>query len=640
VALGAVRGAGAAVCTLGDLCPGPTGNCTPSTKLECDSPAIFDLGGRPLVIPVDKAVTVSHGDGAGLLSISGAATLSLGGKILAEGDDGDSGQIVIVSAGPVTLAAGSSINTSADLDGGYIELDADSGDIQANGLLKATAGNNGEGGEVVLAARGGSVTVSGLGINASASGDLSGGGSVELTASADVSLLGPVDITGGDAGELDLDADGSVVTGSDSDIEASAKSAGGLGGSFSFLAGIDVRLAGALTATAPGNDDDGGGLGGEVLIVADTGSVELAGQLDLRGSGPDGEGGSLDLTATLDVTISGPVQASIDGAGFGGSITISAGGRTSLASTLDVSAGDSGGSISVESDDTLTVQGTLNADATGNQGTGGQNTLRACTLLVVHEGEISAIGAGTSPDASNVLRASGQMTISGTLMAGNQNLLEYRDTPPTISAAVINPKAQVQQDASLPCCGDACTPPTTTLAPPTTSTSTTTPGTTATTAPPGTSTTTTTTTITLPPTAATSTSSTVPTSTPPTTAPPPCLDEQPGSFDAADCRLQLVSEALAALPPDALGGKKLAKTLQSRVSQAERLVTGARTKARPAATLRRAKKRLRSFANLVKQGQRRRKIGTDLETHLVGMAGQAVAAIDAVLSSQGPTGRR
>jgi hypothetical protein len=475
VALGVVRAAEAAVCSVADLCPAPSGNCTPAKKLECDSPAIFDLGGRPLVIPADKSLTVSHGDGNGSLHVLGAASLSLQGKIAAQGGDNDSGQVVIETNGPVTLAAGSTIDVSATLDGGFIEIDVQSGDLQANGLLKASSGRDGEGGEVTLTALAGGVTVGGLGINASASGEFSGGGSVELSASADVSLQGPVELTGGDAGELTVDADSSIVTGVNGDVEASATTAGGLGGSVSFLAGVDVRLAGEITATAPGNDDEGGGLGGEVLIVADTGSVEIDDQLDLRGSGPDGEGGSVDVTAAVDVTIAGAVRAGIAGGGFGGSIISSAGGRTSLASSLDVAADDFGGVIKIETGDTLTVQGTLRADATGSQGTGGQNALRACTLLVVREGIISATGAGTSPDASNLLQASGQMTISGTLTAGDRNVLEYRDTPPTIgSGAVIDPEEDIAQNPGLPCCGDTCTTTTTTTRPSTTTTSSTT----------------------------------------------------------------------------------------------------------------------------------------------------------------------
>ncbi len=666
VAVATVRDAGAAPCGLAQLCPSAAGPCTPD-KLTCDSPVLIDLGGRALVIPAGKGITVSKGDGEGMLNLTGAASVTVQGNIQAQGDN-DSGQVIIVAAGPVTLAAGSTIDVSATLDGGYIELEAESGDVQAGGLLKASAGRDGEGGEVFLTARAGAVSVGGDGINASASGEFSGGGSIGLTASATVSLLGPIDVTGGDAGELDVDTDGSIVTTAAGEVNASAKAAGGLGGSFTFLAGVDVQLAGEITATAPGNQDDGGGLGGDVLIVADAGNVEIDDQLDLRGSGPDGEGGSLDVTATLDVTITGAVLAGIPGRGFGGSITSSAGGRTTLASTLDVRADDEGGLVNVATDDTLTVQGTLRADATGAQGTGGRNSLRGCSVQVVHGAIISATGVGTPPDASNLLQASGQMTISGTLTAGNQNLLQYRDTLPVMgSGAMITPKEEVAQNTTLPCCGDACTPPSTTTttapgatsttststptsttgsstsAPPTTVTSTTSIGTptsttgSSTSAPPTTTVPpTTSTTVAGPPLDTTTTSSTTSTTSPapPTTlAPRSCLDEQPVGFDAVDCTLELLSDAVGAQSPDALGGQKLARTLTSRVGQAQQLVSRARSKRKPVPTLRRAKKLIRGFATLARRGQKRRKIAAELGTELVGMADRVSASIDVLRTS-------
>src|SRR4030095_16135895 len=177
----------------------------------------------------------------------------------------------------------------------------------------------------------------------------------------------------------------------------------------------------------------------------------------------------------------------VAGGGCGGAITLWAGGRTSIASILDVRADDHGGSIDIEAGDALTIQGTLLADATGDQSTGGRTTLRACTLLVVREAVVSATGGGLFPDASNQLQVSGEMTVSGMLTASDRNVLVYRDTPPAIgSGAVIAPEEDVVQDATLPCCGDACTPPTTTTTVTTSSTTST-----STTAPAGASTTTT-----------------------------------------------------------------------------------------------------------------------------------------------------
>jgi cysteine-rich repeat protein len=53
----------------------------------------------------------------------------------------------------------------------------------------------------------------------------------------------------------------------------------------------------------------------------------------------------------------------------------------------------------------------------------------------------------------NTLQSSSSMTISGTLKAGTQNVLQYLSTPPTIGAkAVIQPPTTPQPNPSLPCC--------------------------------------------------------------------------------------------------------------------------------------------------------------------------------------------
>jgi hypothetical protein len=634
VVLGAVRAAFAAPCTLNDVCGPGGGPCTLNVNRECDSPLTLDLVGRDLVIAQGKALRVTRGDGAGLLQVKAASvSLQKDALIKAEGDQGDSGFVVIESTGPVTLAPDSKgIDVSATLDGGFLQIEAASGNLEALGPIQAKAGRDGEGGEVILAAKEGNVTVGAGGINASASGELSGGGAVELTAAGDVSVLGFVDISGGEAGELDADAGGSIATGAGGDIAGSATEPGG-GASFTFVAGGDVSLAGQITATAPGNDEWGGGAGGDIEIIAETGNVEIGAQLDVRGSKPDGDGGFLDVTAGLDLTVSAPIQAGIDGGGFGGAVTLWAGGRTSIASILDVRADDHGGSIDIEAGDALTIQGTLLADATGDQSTGGRTTLRACTLLVVREAVVSATGGGLFPDASNQLQVSGEMTVSGMLTASDRNVLVYRDTPPAIgSGAVIAPEEDVVQDATLPCCGDACTPPTTTTTVTTRSTTST-----STTAPAGASTTTTSTTT--PEAGPTSTSSTAPATpptTPPTTLPPAsCLDAPLAGFDVVDCYLDVLSDALSRESPDALGGPKLAHKLSARISQAQRLVTIARANAKPAATLRRARKQLRGFRSAALRGKRQRKIGAAIVEHLLALADQASATVDDLRASAG-----
>jgi hypothetical protein len=673
--LGGLRRATAAPCTADDLCGPGSDPCLLAASHECDSPLVLDLAGRAFEIAQDKALRITHGDGEGTLMLTGVASVTLRKSALmkAQGDSGNSGLVVIVSAGPVSLASGSTVDVSASLDGGYLEIESQSGLLEASGLLKATAGQDGEGGEVVLTARDGGVTIGGNGINASASGEFSGGGSVQVSATGDVSLLGPVDVRGGDSGELSAEAGGSILVGVKGDVDGQVSAAGSVGASISLLAHGDVQLAGKITATAPGNADDGGGLGGDVSIMADTGSVELAAPMDLRGSGPDGQGGIVEAMAGLDLTVTGLLQAGVDGGGFGGSIALSAAGRATIASTLDVRADDGGGAIEVVSDDALTVTGRLRAETTGG-GEGGEIALRACTLLLTRDAMLSATGSGLFPSASTLLQASGQMTVSGILESGDRNVLEYREALPMVgSGATITPKEEIIPNPDLPCCTDACTPDTTTTTS-TTTTSTTTTSTTATTAPM--STTTTSTTATTAPTATTTSTSpagpvsttTAPAATSTTTAPtttsqsgststtsttppttdvgPPatqptqsCLDRPPPGFDGVDCYLDALSETVSMQSPDALGGRKSARNLARRIERVQRLVQVARRKRHPLPTLRRAKRQLRSFRARASRGQRRQRIARQLGDRLVALAGEASATIERLQSSLRVTSR-
>src|SRR5262249_6390014 len=156
-----------------------------------------------------------------------------------------------------------------------VDIEAETGDLQALGKITVGGHNGGEGGDVLLAVHAGSVTVGGAGIDASAKGDLSGGGSIELDATSDLSIHGPLALQGGDGGELDVTVGGSVHSDGDGDIDASATDPGGLGGTVGFDAAQDVVLETKVAAAAPkGDGDNGGGLGGELDIVTHSGSVE------------------------------------------------------------------------------------------------------------------------------------------------------------------------------------------------------------------------------------------------------------------------------------------------------------------------------------------------------------------------------
>src|SRR5262249_59588643 len=97
-------------------------------------------------------------------------------------------------------------------------------------------------------------------------------------------------------------------------------------------------------------------------------------------------------------------------------------------STIDLRAADAGGIITITSTGELDILGTLLADAAGHSGgVGGQTLLEACTLNLVRGATASATCAVIFPDdESNVLHASGQMTVNASLQATNPNRLQHR----------------------------------------------------------------------------------------------------------------------------------------------------------------------------------------------------------------------
>jgi hypothetical protein len=87
---------------------------------------------------------------------------------------------------------------------------------------------------------------------------------------------------------------------------------------------------------------------------------------------------------------------------------------------------------------------------------------------------------------------------------------------------------------------------------------------------------------------------------------------------------------LQAQSPAALGGAKSARSLKAKITQALHLIDTARTKRRPAPTLRRAKKLLQGFRTLAKRGMRRHRIDSAVADQLLELAGEAMSLLDSL----------
>ena len=602
-----------------------------------------------------SAIDVSSDAGDGVVEIDVASgNVQLSGAINAQANKTNgSGGIVVVTTGQagdiVVDTAGIKASGGDSGDGGSIDLEA-AGNLTVSAPVDLSAGCGGDLTLMAGTAGTGNVLIAGA-IDGSGSGADGCSGPIDVTAAGDVTLDAPINLRSGDIDDVTFTADGSIDSTSAGKIDATLTVPGGTGPDISFTAtgSGTVTLHGDITVKASGDDTNGSGVAGEVDVTSASGSVELGGTTDVSCTGPDALGGVVTMQAGLDLTLSGPIDAGTGNTGTGGMVSMSAQRFVSVASSIDVSGGSTGGTIAVTSTDSLMVLGDdetnhpviLVADGTGPHAQGGNITLTACSLSLFHDAIVSALGTGTFPAAGNLLQGTMQLKVYAKLRAGSANRLEYRDALPVVGASIL-PDADIELNPNLLCCdGVACAPTSTTTTSTTSSTTaqattstvvTTTvpssqPASTSTTSAPSTA-------VPATSTSAPATSTSAPASaTTSTTLPTSCLDQPLEGFDGVDCRLRTLSDMLASEPPELLGGTKSARMLKAKIVQVLRLVDTARTKRKPAATLRQAKQVLKLFRTLAKRGMRRHHIDERVGAQLVTLASETASLIDSLRSA-------
>jgi hypothetical protein len=634
------------------LCAPGFGDCTIASSCTITVPAAgltIDLGARKLVLT--KTLTVQ---GAGPLTINAGSVLVDGGSIIAPGSDGVGGTITVNAATSATYQNDALVDVSGGVAGGNVDLEALDGDLTFSGRIKANGTTrDGDGGAIALGASG-NMTVGGEMIDASG-GDRAGGGFIDIEVlSGSLMVSVPLNAPGGDGGDLILVGGTTLQTTASADINVSATGDAGSGGSIDLSASGDVSIVGnadgtgAVSADSTFND---GGDGADYDITSDTGSVTVTGQGDMSAAA-GGTGGELDFEAGLDLTVSKPMATTSTGAdGMGGDVTFFAGRAITVSQPVNAQGGAFGGTTDVEAGTSADISGQLIVDGTM---VSGQNFLSGCTVTVESMGVLSALGpADAMPGAAmNIVQAGSAMTIAGTLKAGAENLLTYRQPPaPVTTGATIVPAATIQQDPNIPCCvacpvttttSSTTTLPTTTTTssttttsigptnttsttivvpttvPPTTTSSTTivipttttsTTSTTTSSSPSTTSTSSTSTTITstttstteattstVAPTTTSTSSTTTPVSTTTTTTEAGDCTQQPlEGFDAVDCRIDILSTAIGAESPEEFGGPRKAHSLITRIDNARAFLDSARQGTKVRSKLRLATRQLRTL---------------------------------------------
>ncbi len=234
--------------------------------------------------------------------------------------------------------------------------------------------------------------------------------------------LGTVDVS--ESGSVDITADGACTL-NGKNIDADGESG--------FSSGdISISCASVTGSSAIHCDGSGAGDGGSITIAANTGAVDLTGNLSANGGGPVDSfawGGPIEIEAATTLTLgtsgtSKSVQAKAAGGGFAGSITLTSGGAAAIHHALNVNGGgdtSDGGEISVDAS-SVTATGAWSArgDDTGSGGTVSVIALTSPgTITTASTNSIDVPGAsGGGWGGSIDLTGIGAVTLSGDMDAG------------------------------------------------------------------------------------------------------------------------------------------------------------------------------------------------------------------------------
>jgi cysteine-rich repeat protein len=387
--------------------------------------SVLDFQGRTLVLSAGSGTKLDAGSGA-MTIIAGSITLNPGSALLARG-----GAITVMTSGDLSVlhagAASARIDVSDFVAPGSITIDV-GGAIDMQGVVSARGSGASAGSGTIAVSALGDVTISGE-IDAQGGGDDLGGDVIIEVPAGNLLISGPIDVTGGEGGTIDALAGGSITTIASAVARLDAKATGpeGDGGSVD-LATINGDIEVTIPIWTQGSDGvDFGGGGGYVTIDAAEGSVALLGPIDVSGASPDGDGGDVDVTAALDLTQTGPVTG------------------------LGKSQSGVGGAIDFFAARSLTL-GSINVEGPCKTCTGGDVSASAwCSLLLPGEAVVDALGDG----GTVLLESGGTMDLEGTIQAGQSIDVFYRNaaSPPQTMDATLTPVPRLQVVPTLIPCG-------------------------------------------------------------------------------------------------------------------------------------------------------------------------------------------
>lgn len=362
--------------------------------------------------------------GGGLISLESSGTISHDGIIDVAGDP--AGTIRLESVGTITLQSGSSVTangvTSFTLDGtrttdgGEVELVSSADSVAMGGTLEARGTQGGIGGSILLQAAK-NVSVSKL---IDASGGAGDGGDVALVTGDNVTMTN----------DIDVDSRGGGGFGGSITIYSGQDDLGGVG------AGGNITLTSVALQLSGSSGDTFGGDGGELDLFAQ-GTLQVTGTSVIRanaGTNFDGSGGLVSFqTGDDDPTVVGPLDGVLSVAGSitagsggtggrGGAISFISGSSLTVTASIDVNGKDAGGDVGGEAGSSITLDGAIDAKATNTAGEGG---FVAFTAGLAQDGtltvkkNVTATGGATNGEGQSITFTGCNVTIdTGTHING------------------------------------------------------------------------------------------------------------------------------------------------------------------------------------------------------------------------------
>ena len=454
-----------------DMC---TGNPCTITGLFVVAPdSILDFGTQTeLVFSSTAQIKIGTGTGGPRRVDFRAGSITMRSGAELNGDGSQATFYLKSFNGGIHLESGSTIDVR-DNYAGDIHMNATNApgsDITIDGAIRASAlGLEAQGGFLTIDASG-AVNLSGE-ISLNASGTDSAGGELTVYTEGDINIGVNAKITtqGGayGGGPITFNSNAGSIDFS-GDIEASGGGPDGEGGSIDFMATSgSVDISGTMNGKGGAGADENCGDGSPLTIEAD-GDLDLRSELKFRG-GFQCYGGEIDVVTGGNVTMH-PGSSFLAGAGGayggGGGLSISATGSTTI-TDADLSATGGGGFVEIFSGATTEILGELDAEGTGRDGLGGDVLLSGCAVNIAASAAVDTragfvyLGLGV-----NEIRASGAMTIAGTLRASDRNLLIYEAADPVITGTLTaqsNNPTQILHisdpslgNVTLPECESAC----------------------------------------------------------------------------------------------------------------------------------------------------------------------------------------